>query len=77
MGVPVRSRRPNVVSTGCGCLHLGVNLLLGVEGNVPILFIAVYLDYLLSAVYLGYLFIALCLCYLFIAVRKKKHLRLS
>ena len=63
-----RSRRPDRVSTGGGCLHLGVSLLLGVEGNVPILFIAVYLCYLLTAVYLGYLFMA---------VREKKHLRVA
>ena len=77
MGVPGCSKRPDVGSTGGGCLHLGVSLLLGVVGNVPILFIAVYLGYLLSAVYLGYLFIAVCLCYLFIAVSEEKHLRVA
>ena len=68
MGVPGRSRRSDVGSTGSGCLHLDVSLLLGVEGTVPILLIAVYLGYLLSVVYLGYLFIA---------VREKKHLRVA
>ena len=45
MGVPGCSKRPDVVSTGGVCLHLGVSLLLDVEGNVPNLFIAVYLGY--------------------------------
>ena len=53
---------------GGGCLHLGVSLLLGVEDNVPILFIAVHLGYILSIVYLDYLFIA---------VREKKYLSVS
>ena len=58
-------------------LHLGVSLLLGVESNVPILFIAGYLGYLWGAVFLGYLFVALCHCYSFIAVCGKKHLRVA
>ena len=65
------------VSTRGGCLHLGVSLLLGVDRDVPILIIAVYLCYLFVAVYLCNLFIAVYLCYLFIAVRGEKHLRVT